>query len=479
MDKNLTIIFHFANVAEEKKWETNFCNFLKLIIKQITGIIPTFISNLDIPGNTYNSHEEYEKNLNPAALIIVFNHNYNIISDNELIKIQKLTEKLEKNKQSNVYIVQRINNNGKDLPKELQNYPVYNFFELNPRTLELIDFKQDIHDDDENRYILKLTDLAYDIKTSISSNGNENSAILRNNSVYLAEVSIDQIKNYESLKRSLMLTGYRILPKNPLIASENYEKVVKENIKNCVLSVNILGELYGDTDQNSDYSFQELQNRYFHDVWMDQQKNKSAEPVIRRIIWIPPQMEPSDDKQVQYLKRINREINNSENTELIQSTISDLKIIIDGKMKLLSQPNIISGNFSTDELLLILDYDDTECLTKISETLSQLNIKYQFLNDFTNTHLYNQLELMNYINKFSTYLVFNTKSDMGWISGTINLLARSKGYDGSVIEGHIGLFSLNPRIGFNNKTALTIEPYVYDNQNLAGKLELFISKIKI
>ncbi len=478
MNDNLTIIFHFANLAEEKKWETIFCNYLKLIIKQITGINPTFISNLDIPGNIYNKKEEYGDNLHPDVIIIVFNHHYNIISDKELLSIKNLADILEKNKQNHIYIVQRLNKKGQALPTELQNYPVYNFFELNPKTLELIDFKQEIHGEDDNQYLLKLTDLAYDIKVNISANIIDDPGKLRNNSVYLAEVSSDQIKNQDSLKRSLLLSGYRVLPKNSLISSENYEKAVKENLEKCVLSINILGELYGDNYQNSDYSFQELQNRYFHDVWIYQQKNKNIDPAIRRIIWIPPQLEPFEEKQAQYLKRINREINNSENTELIQSTLSDLKIIIDQKIKLFSQPNKITGNFVSDEVLLIMDYDDKAFLNRISETLSHLNIKYQLLNHFTNNHLYNQSELMNYINKFSIYLAFNTKSELGWISGIINLLARSKGYEGSVPNGHIGLFSLHPRIGFTNSTTLSIEPIVYDDKNLAGKLELFISNIK-
>ena len=109
-----------------------------------------------------------------------------------------------------------------------------------------------------------------------------------------------------------------------------------------------MGELYGDTPAGSDYSYQELQNRYFHDVWQNQQQTNQHIQVIKRIIWLPPQLEPFEEKQTQYLKRINREVNNSENTELVQSTLTDLKILIEQKIKSLSENSKHYPGFNTD-----------------------------------------------------------------------------------------------------------------------------------
>ncbi len=477
MNENLTIAVHFANIAEELKWETNFCDFLKIILKQITGNNPVIISNLDIEGTVFNSMAENVDDMQADAIIIVFNHYYENISDDELKVIHSLIDRFEKNQQNLIYIAQRLNKQSQRLPKELQHYPVYNFFEINPKTLELIDFKQEHHGEEDNLYLLKLTDLAYDIKVNLTSEETDDPDKLRIKTIYLAEVSNDQIKNHDTLKRSLLLSGYKVLPGNSLIAEENYEKAVKENLEKCILSINILGELYGDTYQSSDYSYQELQNRYFHDVWTAQQKNNTYFPVIRRIIWMPPQLEPFEEKQAQYIKRINREINNSENTELIQSTLSDLKIIIDQKIKLISQPEINKINFRSDELLLVFDYNNQELSEKIVETLARLKVNYRFLSEFTNIHFYNQLDLMNFINKFSNYLLFNTKNDSLWISGIINLIARSKGYEGNVTEGRIGLFTVNAKTGFNNSTTLYVEPIVYDRENLTDKLEAYISQL--
>src|SRR5208337_2929966 len=252
-------------------------------------------------------------------------------------------------------------------------------FEINPRTLEIHDFNQNLQSEDDNQFLLKLTDLAYDILESITSAHINSSEPLRNNTIYLAEVSADQVKNRDKLKRSLLLTGYRILPNHSLITSDNYEKDVKDAIELCVLSIHMLGELYGESYRSSDYSYQELQNRYFQDVWQDQKDSNRYHSFIKRIIWMPPQLEPFDEKQIQYIKRINREINTSENTELVQSTLSDLKILIDQNIKKLTEPQESKQSIDTKDLLIIADDHELSNSYIVKETFARTQVNYQFL----------------------------------------------------------------------------------------------------
>lgn len=478
MDKNLTIYLHFASNVEEKTWESNFCLFFNIVMQQVNGAAPTLISNIDIPGSSLLNKDDLYGSLQADFLIIVLNPIEKKISDEEINGIIPVLKKFAIEQHNHIFITQRFNKKDLNIPQELQKYPLFNFFDLNPKTLEIIDFNQDLNEDFESQYIFKLTDLAYSIKECLNFKENDSANSVRNNSIYLAEVSADQLRHHDRLNRSLMLSGYNVLPKNSLIYSENYENDVKSIMEKCILSIHILGELYGDTFLSSDYSFQELQNRYFQDVCQKQNKNKDYDIVIKRIIWLPPQLEPFEDKQIQYLKRINREINNSENTELIQSTLSDLKIIIDQKIKYLLQPTSSSTIDKSNDILVITDIEDVDSIGTIKETFSRNYINYQFLNIFEHSHLYKQSELMNRINKFRTYLVMNTKSDSDWITSIINLLARSKGYEGSELKGHVGLFSLSSRTGFNNSTNLTIDPILYNDKNLVEQLEQFISKVR-
>ena len=476
MDKKLIVYIHFANVAEDKKWESNFCHFLKFIIKQVFGDYPTFISNMELEDLTSNDQENLDKLQKSDAYIIVFNNHHKLISSKEYAIIKDLVNNLNTKQQNKIYVTRRFNDKEQDVPVvELRKFPTYNFFELNSRTLEIINFEQNLHGEDDNQYLLKLTDLVYEIKDSLSFDDKDNENLC-NNLIYLAEVSSDQIRNRDRLKRSLMLSGYKVLPVNSLIKYDNYENEVKNNIEKCVLSIHMLGELYGETFPSSDYSFQELQNRYFQDVWQTQKDNNKSIPLIKRIIWLPPQLEPSEEKQIQYLKRINREINNSENTELIQSTLSDLKVLIDQKMKYISITNTLAVTEEIKDVLVVYD-NDCNFSDKIKETFLNHNISVQFLNSPSILYSNNLRKLMDNVKKFHSYLVINTKSDSVWISSIINLLARSKGYEGSVLGGHVGLFITNPKTGFDNQTLLSIDPIVYNKTNLVEKLELFISKI--
>jgi hypothetical protein len=155
-----------------------------------------------------------------------------------------------------------------------------------------------------------------------------------------------------------------------------------------------------------------------------------------------------------------------------------LKILIDQKINDLALPNTINENLKTDNILVISD-NDSKISDVVNDTFLKHHISFQFLNSPSNHYSYNLGELMNNLKKFHTYIVINTKSDSGWISSIINLLARSKGYEGSVLDGHVGLFITNPRTGFDNSTSLSIDPIVYNQTNFVEKLELFISKVNL
>lgn len=479
MENNIPLYLHFAKIEKTNSWETRFINALGLILRQILGSQPIFYCNGDVPGTVYCNAPESLEFINSNAYLFIFNTPANTeLNESELVSVNTVIDHLTKQKNNNICIVNRYFKKKSTLADKFSKYITFNFFEFNPKTHEVIDFKPNSKEEKDNNYWLKITDLAYTIKRYLTFEKPETIESAREKTIFLAEVSLDQTKTRERLRRDLQLSGYNVIPDKPLSKDAGeFAKEVKTLLEQSTLSVNIMGELYGESPVGSDYSYQELQNRYFTEVYNNQQK-LSLPNLIRRIIWAPPLLEPYEEKQIQYLKRINREINVTDNTELVQSTLADLVVLAEQKIKSIANSSLPTEE-KKDTILLIADNYDDNSFSLICKEFEQRQIPYDIINTISKGGNKDLNELMERIGKYKNNLILNTKSENYWITSMLSILSRAKGYSQDQTEGRTGVFFLSDQKKYPDFFPLTIEPYVINNVNLSHQLEVFISKIKV
>jgi hypothetical protein len=466
-------MYFSGNLNNNATWDSGFGYFFGTVLNQIMENPPTILSNADVPTSVQVKKTDIQ-NFNKAKAFILVIGGDDVDTTGPL---KDFVTKLTEEQKLTIFLVKRPQKKVIELPDFLKKYAIYNFFEVepSPTALERSSLEKRISEAD---FWERLTDLAYDLKHMLFSKVKNEVSESRTNTIFLAEVTSDQVRNRERLRRELVLAGYNVLPDAPLpLLLRELEDDVRNMLERSVLSVHIMGELYGNSPVGTDYSYQEIQNRQFTDVSKKLAGFSDVRPKIQRIVWIQPVFDPYDEKQVQYIKRLKRDIAVSKDSELIQSTIHDLKGIIDQKFESLKLPIEPAVNFESGHILLIADdYRDIACKA-IREEMEHASLNLSLLKTVVNMH--NDLQLiMNELKRYKNILLLNTKSDYNWLESILNLIARSKGYQDAVPVSFVGLFSPSQTKRPPEFHTLAIDSYLYNSKNINTILQSFITKVK-
>ena len=468
------LLFFSESQAEISAWCMNFGDYLGIILTQIALGEYELFSNLEIRGVHLSGSDEIKPEQFGLVLLVV---DLKKTTDSTIDDLRNRFSNPGSGKPFNIFVVAHNSDSSTFIPDWLNNFPVYRFFELNHRTLEILNYSAEIPGESESGFWMKLTDLAYDIKFLKGSTGE---SLKRENTIFLAEVSIDQVKNRDNLRRELLLSGYNVLPLHPLPHDlNNFEFYVKDLMSKCCLSIHFLGEQYGEAPENSDYSFQELQNRYFADL-SKQQASEDIHPKIHRLIWLQSDLETSHDKQNQYIKRIKRDLPVLINTEMVQSTLTDLKEIIDRKMQVINSPafELLDDVADKPNFYVIADRHDQNFIRAVEKVFNARYIKYQvFVSE--NSSFLNIESFMETLKKQKNILICNSQQKYTWISNLITLIARSKGYNDAIPINEIGVFTKINIEHLNGYIPLDIHTFLVNNESFEDKLVKYISKYSL
>jgi hypothetical protein len=465
MGNNIYISFTSENSAKDP-WVSEFLNYLKGSLTKITKLLLTLRTNLD-------DGDDPEMQLqNARVIVLVFN---GFVSDDFARTLRFIENNFQNlnDKEVDVFLVVKSGKFNSVIPVTLRNLITYNFYEYNVRTGEIIDFSPIFGGEKENKFWAKLTDLTYDIIYNLEGPVKKHNE--KELSIYLAEVSKDQIPNREILRRELLLLGYKVLPSKSLPASyKDYQEVVLEQMKECDASIHILGEIYGDAPSGSDYSYQEIQNRVVSDSF-----KKPENPLKKgfyRFVWLPPSLEPYDEKQIQYLKRLKRELSDSKFSELIQSGIEEFKELFNSKAYVFLNPHAEKEEIPLSEIiLLITDSINQPLSSEVEKLIRNSSRRYEVLD-------LNQTGEMLPINLFkqkvglaSSAIIVNNNSDALWLQGILGLTIKNLNQPGG-LKRVVAAVSVT-----GNKDVLNSEAYhisfFNSTDNMSKNIENFLNQL--
>jgi hypothetical protein len=442
-----------------------------MVAKQILGYSPTLFSNLDVSAAKHFIYESVTDLAEKDAVIFILNTNPKE-SDFEFI-----ASVLPQISDLHVFLVVRSYPKNIVIQESIKILTTYNFFENNPYNFEITEFSPAGEGQIENDFWDKMTDLAYDVKMRCTGPPVSGAGSDFQKTVYLAEVSVDQVKNRERLLRELLLSGYRVLPEKPLPSSlKEFELAVNEAISQCCLSIHIMGEVYGDSPEGSDYSYVELQNRVFSKRRATVKNEDERLPEIHRFIWFSPVFEPFEDKQNQYLKRLKKEILNSPDTELIHSTLYDLKEIVDHNFARLLAGNTTKVSADKNQVLLITDDMDTGIVAQIEERMLFNEVDFVSLSKLKGSfRLTTKLEEFR---KYHYFLVVQTTPNDVWLNSITSILIRSKMALNSFNDFAICILTPQSVEKVKGCAGLTIYTSTYGKETINQSVDSLISRLK-
>lgn len=373
MSSNRTIALIYSEKDDQqieggvKGWVTNFHKFLSTLMYQITRENPVIKL---INESNFSASELDDYNVVIAVVTP------NLVKENLIIK--SINAHGKRLKSQNKLLADGVARIFKVLKRpydpdahldELEDLLTYDFYLVDPLTGDPQEFTRFFGSDAERSYWMKLVDMAYDInhvlhaKEVIDGEGSYDT-IPREKTVYLASTGVDMVIQRDIIKRELIRHGYKVLPDHSLPKeAKALERMVRDDLDRCRLSIHLVGEDYGYKPRGSELSVVDIQNRVASDhTYQMVEKNKEAKDgekeLFSRLIWVSPDLKNVTERQKIFIEDLKSDAAALEEAEVLQIQLQELKTIIREEL-------VTGGRFNVRRNIKGLDQEEKNEKTKM------------------------------------------------------------------------------------------------------------------
>jgi hypothetical protein len=237
------------------------------------------------------------------------------------------------------------------LPEEVQDSTGYQFY----REFEegYIDELDPANDDDMKQFKKAIVRLAADAErlinqlrlttqsdaiANVSRDGASPALGTHAIRIYLADCTYDLRETRERLAADLKQRGCLVFPDKPLPSREQLEycTAVRQACQECDISIHMIGSRYGaipETPEPRPRSVVELQNGIAAELARSAESGRS----LRRLIWMPAQLQPGDPMQRSFVERLDQEADLQVGADLIRGDFEELRTTVARLIKAHSQ----------------------------------------------------------------------------------------------------------------------------------------------
>jgi TIR domain len=209
-------------------------------------------------------------------------------------------------------------------PPLLKDLRGYEFYRRDPATGRPREFFLQPAAPVDPAYIEKIDDLAEDIHLFVSNveaataPAAAPAATVTAPVLYLAETTSDLTPEREQLARMLRQAHHTVLPDRelPIAQGATLRESVRECLSRSALSVHLVGANFGAVPEGETQSVTAIQN--------DLAVERAADPAFRRLIWIPADVRPVDQRQREFLERLRTDPESQRGAELLHGGLAEL-----------------------------------------------------------------------------------------------------------------------------------------------------------
>jgi hypothetical protein len=378
---------HLDNVELEeghKGWVSNLHRALEVRITQFLGKPARIWRDPKLQGNDAFADTLIQQLQHVAALVPVVSPRY-VKSEwtrRELSEFWKAAGKqggVRFHDKVRVFKVLKTHIAFDKYPPELQAFLGYEFFKIEPETGRVREFDEVFGPEAKRDFWLKLDDLAHDICQLLETIEHPEKAYASpdqrpRKAIFLAETTSDLREQREALRRDLQQHGYTVVPARALspIASE-LRPAVQVDLFQSQLSIHMVGKNHSVIPEGGVESLLEIQNELAIE--------RGKEGGFFRLLWIPPNLQPEDERQRKLVEQIRTDPRILEGADLLENDFEDFRTVVHSCLKQRANQMVrpTAGSTAPGETLrrlyLIYDQKDADVASPWVDFLFEQNLE--------------------------------------------------------------------------------------------------------
>ena len=317
-------------VEGQKGWISGFHRALEIRLAQLMGRAPSLWRDPKLQGNDIFSDRLVQRLPGVALLICVLSPRY-VRSDwcmrelSEFMKASEQTGGLRIGDKARVFKIVKTPVPLGQQPEEFQGLLGYDFYTVDPEIGRARELGQTGDADCQRLYWLKLDDLAHDIAESLERMDRGaavgTTAPANSRTIYLAETSFDMRDERDVVRRELLGHGHVVLPDRPLpLVGRECEEAVREHLGRSELSIHLIGRNYGLIPEGARESIVVIQN----ELAIERGQSKG----FSRLVWLPPGLVSEEEKQLQFIDRLQTDVRIQAGADILQTPLEDFKGVV-------------------------------------------------------------------------------------------------------------------------------------------------------
>ncbi len=317
-------------VEGQKGWISSFHRALEIRLAQLMGRAPSLWRDPKLQGNDIFSDRLVQRLPGVALLVCVLSPRY-VRSDwcmrelSEFIKATDATGGLRIGDKARVFKIVKTPVPLAQQPEEFRGLLGYDFYTVDPEIGRARELSQTGDVDCQRQYWLKLDDLAHDIAESLERMDRgaavEPAPPADSKTIYLAETSFDMRDERDVIRRELLGHGHQVLPDRPLpLVGKECEDAVREQLARSDLSIHLIGRNYGLIPEGTTESIVVIQNELAIE--------RGARKGFSRLVWLPPGLASEEEKQLQFIDRLQTDVRIQAGADILQTPLEDFKGVV-------------------------------------------------------------------------------------------------------------------------------------------------------
>lgn len=372
----------------QKGWITQFHRILDLRLGQLLGEKPTIWRDQKLQGGDVFDDKIVNAFRDAKVMISIMSPRYMksewcLKELNEFYKAASDGGNIKVGEKARIFKVIKTPIDARDIPEHipqvLQSILGFEFFDFDPDTGRLVEYDEAFGERARQNYFSRIYDLAYEICDLLKNYQSGAPGVLPaapaskadGKTIYLATTSSDLQVERDRIKRELTERGHRVLPDThiPLIGPE-LEGYLNEVLPNCDLAIHMVGARYGMIPEDAQCSVSELQNRLA--------AQHSEAKGLERIIWMPRGLIAGDERQIDFLRRLNEDEQCQYGAEVIEESLDSLKSYVLDLLKPKPKPEpaqdpaaapTATTGSNAKSVYLICDAQDEEAIEPLEDYL--------------------------------------------------------------------------------------------------------------
>ncbi len=325
----------------------------------------------------------------------------------------------------------------------LEQLPGFEFFDICPETGRIREYNDAFRDDISQRYYERVYDLAYEVCQGLQRQEpspqptellDSSAALPFRKTVFLAETTSDLREERDRLRRELIEQGHRVLPDRvlPQVAAE-LEENLRFYLEQCNFSIHLIGDRYGLVPEDASTSSIVIQNQ------LAAQESSTRE--LPRIIWMPRNVNPTDDRQAAFIDSLVQDPNAQLGADVIRDTLENLKQLLNERWhkeaERRSNQRAVADSQVLDEvtrLYLIHDIEDEQSVEAIEDFFYDRGIEVM-LPEFEGTESEVSAIHIQSLQDCDAVMIYYGTCAKSWVDIKLRELTKALGYrDGQPID---------------------------------------------